>query len=182
MPRWISFISIVLGLLLPSGAKAANCLPLYELEKKKLLGGTYEILHADEPDLREHAVLIGQIEARLPCADFEVSAPLWSRYLVSIAIREHYQKGDWEEAITTALRMDPEVEMPVGAGHPFRSFDPAPAHPAGDRSPTGWCSRRTGSLSTTTCRSTPCTCSSAPTARTGRPSSSTGPPRFQVPG
>ena len=125
-------------LLLTSGiAQAANCLPLYELEMKKLLDGTYEILHADEPDLREHAVLIGQIEARLPCADFEVTSKLWSRYLVSIAIREHYQKGDWEEAITTALRLDPEVEMPVGAGHPFRTFEPAPAPPSRGALPDG---------------------------------------------
>ena len=133
MLRWLTGLCLFVS----APAQAANCLPLYELEMKKLLDGTYEILHADEPDLREHAVLIGQIEARLPCADFEVKPELWSRYLVSIAIREHYQRGNWEEAITTALRLDPQVEMPVGVGHPFRSFDPAPAPPARSPLPDG---------------------------------------------
>lgn len=125
---WIAPLlsAFALALCASAPAQAQSCVPLYELEMKKLLDGTYEVLESADPDLKEHATLIGQIETRLPCADFEVTPELWSRYLVSIAVREHYQGGDWEEALTTARRLDPDLQLPVREGHPLTLFEPAP--------------------------------------------------------
>lgn len=109
-------------------AAESGCPPLYEVEMRELVDAQYQVLLADElPDVAEHDRLSRALEARLPCAGFPVEADLWSRYLVSIAIREYFRGGDWRKPLTTALRIAPDVEIPVREGHPLRSFRPGAA-------------------------------------------------------
>lgn len=115
-------------LALALAASAGECPALYELEMRQLVDASYAILHADRPDLSAHAGLSRQLENRLPCAGFQVTEALWSRYLVGVAIRE-YPDGDWTTSLTTALRTDPDAEIPVRPDHPMRAWTPAPAPP-----------------------------------------------------
>lgn len=46
-----------------------------------------------------------------------------------MAVRTYYSGGDWQRPLTTALRAEPELELPVRKGHPMRDFEAAPAPP-----------------------------------------------------
>jgi hypothetical protein len=112
---------------------------------RELVDAQYEVLLAAEiPDVAEHDRLSRILETRLPCADFEVTPELWSRYLVSVAIREYFRDGDWRKPLTTALRADPNLVLPVREGHPIRAFVPAPEPPREGPLPEGVAIRKDG--------------------------------------
>lgn len=124
------------GLLVGAVWAAADCTPLYEGEMRELVDAQYKVLLVDEiPDVAEHDRLSRQLEARLTCVGFYVGHELWARYLVSVAIREYFRNGDWRRPLTTALRIDPDVEIPVRPGHPLKQFTPPGAPLPGDPLP-----------------------------------------------
>ncbi len=124
-------LSALLLFAIPS--HAGECQALYEAEARELIDASYATLQGEEPDLPEHDRLMRQVATRLACADFEVGATLWARYLVSMAVRNYYGGADWQRPLTTALRIHPDIDLPVRKGHPLRDFEPAP--PPTDRGP-----------------------------------------------
>ena len=103
---------------------------------RELIDAQYKVLLVDEiPDVAEHDRLSRQLEARLTCVGFLVGRELWARYLVSVAIREYFRSGDWHRPLTTALRIDPRVDIPVREGHALRQFQAPPAPLPGEDLP-----------------------------------------------
>ena len=120
-------------LLFSTTAWAGECQPLYEAEARELIDASYAALEGEQPDLAEHDRLMRQIQTRIPCADWEIDAATWQSYLISMAVRNYFGGQDWRSPMTTAVRIDPSVELPVRKGHPLRDFVPAP--PPSDRGP-----------------------------------------------
>lgn len=118
-------------------AAESDCTLLHEGEMRELIDAQYKVLVVDElPDVAEHDRLSRQLEARLTCVGFLVGRELWARYLVSVAIREYFRNGDWRRPLTTALRIDPDVEIPVREGHALRQFAAPPPPLPGEPLPT----------------------------------------------
>ena len=124
----MSLLSLVLWLW-TTPAQAGTCESLYQIEMEELVEASQRILQTVPPDLEEHSRLVRQVEQRLACADFEVPPELWARFLVSVAVRNYFDATDWQKPLTTALRIDPDVDLGVDRQHPILQWE-APPRPA----------------------------------------------------
>ena len=116
------------GLLLLASfawAQQEGCEPLSESELEERINASLDAIR--RADIDAHQNIIRNLEDRLPCMEFVPDPSRWAELLVGIAIVEHASNGDWEPALTTAVHIDPRVDLLVGPTHPFRRWTaPAP--------------------------------------------------------
>ena len=90
-----------------------------------------------EADADGHDAVIGRVFAQLGCLESVPDPELWAKLLLGHAISSFSTGGDWESPLTTALRIQPDIDRLVGAGHPIASFTPPPPPEQGAEVPEG---------------------------------------------
>jgi hypothetical protein len=84
----------------------------------------------DSGDVIAHGAAWRTLQQTIPCLEGPVSAEDWARFLVGYAVVEHALGRDWQPALRTALRIDPDVPRDYGP-EALRTWTPTPrAEPA----------------------------------------------------
>ena len=113
---------MILTLPLVATASAVDCVALDESEfRSSVLDAQASI---DRGDIELSAVILSEVQDRLPCLAFAPAPRMWADLLVAMAIVEFNRGGSWQAPMSAALRIRPGIDRGVAQSHPLAHWTP----------------------------------------------------------
>ncbi|MCA9570299.1 MAG: hypothetical protein KC656_20790 [Myxococcales bacterium] len=103
---------------------ASECEPLGAGEFSSLLIDAETAL--DRSDRERLDTLVGELVRRVPCLEFGPSTRQVADFFVLVAVWRFARGEPWEDAISTAVDVRPNVDRGVSPHHPVGAYQPSP--------------------------------------------------------